>query len=117
MFLSPFGGGPGDAENEDVAYTGIPSMKSRTEPITEADKDALFPVIHDLLNIWCDRRAFAPLRILLRAYPLSSGLSEDWHQLHETLRDLEILRDSTTVNERERITYARRIVQFILDRR
>lgn len=92
-------------------------MKSRTAPITEADKEALFPLLEDLIAGWCDRRAIGLLRILLRAYPLSSGLSDDWHQLHEALRDLENVRDSMTAIERDKITYAKRIVQFILDRR
>ena len=102
---------------EKGAGMAIPTIKSRTEPITSADKDALFPVVDDLITGWCDRRALALLRILLRAYPLASGLSDDWHQLHDALRDLENVRDATTAIEREKITYARRIVQFILDRR
>jgi len=91
-------------------------MKSRSESITEADKNALFPIIDDLIGGWCDRRELKPLRILLRSYPLSSGLADDWQQLYESLLDLEHLQASITADERERLTYSRRIVEFILRR-
>lgn len=42
----------------------------------------------ELFDIWCDRRAARPLRHLLRAWPLSSGLTDDWGDLHEALRAL-----------------------------
>ncbi len=89
-------------------------MKSRAESISETDKSVLIPVVDGLIADWCDRRALGPLRLILRSYPLSSGLSDDWHELYKSLRDLENLRDSISTDERERITYARRVVEFII---
>ena len=42
----------------------------------------------ELFEVWCERRAARPLRYLLRAWPLSSGLTDDWGDLHEALRAL-----------------------------
>jgi len=42
----------------------------------------------ELFNIWCERRAARPLRYLLRAWPLTSGLTDDWGDLHDALRTL-----------------------------
>jgi hypothetical protein len=42
----------------------------------------------ELFDIWCERRAARPLRHLLRAWPLSNSLTDDWGDLHEALRAL-----------------------------
>jgi hypothetical protein len=41
--------------------------------------------VEDLFEIWCDRRCVRALREILRGYPLTSGLSDDWHQLRDSL--------------------------------
>ena len=42
----------------------------------------------ELFDVWCERRAACPLRHLLRAWPLTNGLTDDWGDLHEALRAL-----------------------------
>jgi hypothetical protein len=53
----------------------------------------LFALLDGLVDGWCERRALRPLRILLRAYPMESPLSDSWHELRGALRDLRTLRD------------------------
>ena len=90
-------------------------MKGRNDQITEDDKSNLFPTLQTLLDAWCDRRALTPLRVLLNAYPLPNGLTDEWQQLHAALSDLENRHDDViTSHERQQVTYARRVVQFIL---
>ena len=91
-------------------------MKGGFESIGAADKDELFPTVDLLVGKLCDRRALQPLRILLGSYPLAGGLTNDWAALHNALRDLENLSDVQT-DERRLVTFARRIVQHILDNR
>lgn len=53
----------------------------------------LFGLLDRLVDGWCERRALRPLRILLRAYPMASPLSDGWHELRGALRDLRCLRE------------------------
>ena len=46
----------------------------------------LFADIDTLVDRWCDRRVLKALRIILQAYPLASGLSDEWHELYNALR-------------------------------
>lgn len=39
----------------------------------------------ELFDAWCERRAVRPLRHLLSAWPLTSGLTDDWGALREAL--------------------------------
>ena len=39
----------------------------------------------ELFDVWCETRAARPLRHLLCACPLTSGLTDDWGALHEAL--------------------------------
>lgn len=91
-------------------------MKNRAEPIDRQDTDQLVPIVESLIDAWCSRRALAQLRILLPAYP-PNGLTDGWATLHDALLDLENLRSNFIGDEGDRVRYARRIVQFILDRR
>ena len=50
-----------------------------------ADPD-LFALLDDLVDRWCERRALNVLRHILPAYPLSSGLTDEWAELYQTLR-------------------------------
>ncbi|MCA1612991.1 MAG: hypothetical protein LC800_02315 [Acidobacteria bacterium] len=49
---------------------------------------ALFNVLDGLIEAWCERRALKPLRYILQGYPLTSGLTDDWHQLKEALENV-----------------------------
>jgi len=42
-----------------------------------------------LIEHWCDRRALRPLRYILNAYPLSSGLTDEWGQLLDALKSIK----------------------------
>ena len=50
--------------------------------------------VAELVEAWCDRRAFRALREILAGYPLTSGLTDDWGQL---LKALEAVRGLAAV--------------------
>jgi len=81
------------------------------------EKDGLFRLLDDLIDGWCERRALNPLRHILSVYPLSSGLSDEWHKLDEALKDVRALsKDELGVEEKERLNRAVLLVQDVLDR-
>jgi hypothetical protein len=59
-------------------------MKSNSE---------LFALLDKLVDGWCERRALRPLSFILRAYPMTSPLSDSWHELRSALRNLRTLRE------------------------
>lgn len=44
-----------------------------------------------LVDGWCERRALIPLRYILNSYPLSSGLTDEWGALLDSLKDIKTL--------------------------
>ena len=69
-----------------------------------------------LVDGWCDRRALAPLRHMLRGYPLVTGLSDEWHELRAALRNVRGLADGElTAAERESVEQALRDVEHTLE--
>lgn len=81
------------------------------------EKDDLFPLLDVLVDGWCERRALNPLRHILSAYPLSMGLSDEWHKLDEALKDIRALcKDELEVEENEKLNRATLLVQNILNR-
>ena len=34
-----------------------------------------------LIDAWCDRRKLPVLRVILQAYPLATGLTDEWEEL------------------------------------
>jgi hypothetical protein len=42
-----------------------------------------------LFDAWCERRAVGPLQHLLRAWPLTGGLTDDWGRRYEALRSIQ----------------------------
>lgn len=81
------------------------------------EKDDLFPLLDDLVDGWCEGRALNPLRHLLSAYPLSTGLNDEWHKLDEALKDIRALcRDELGIEEKEKLNRAIVHVQNILAR-
>jgi hypothetical protein len=81
------------------------------------EKDDLFLLLDDLIDGWCERRALNPLRHILSAYPLSMGLSDEWHKLDEALKDTRALcKDELGVDEKEKLNRAILLVQSVLDR-
>lgn len=90
-------------------------MRSRGEPIEQGDTEELFPILNQLVDMWCERRALPELRWILRGYPMENTLTDDWHHLQTALENLRAFcRDSMTGVERERVDYALRLVGFIL---
>jgi hypothetical protein len=44
--------------------------------------------LRGLANAWCDRREFALLRAILRAYPRATGLGDEWGELANALKTI-----------------------------
>ena len=83
-----------------------------------SDGTNLFSILDGLVDGWCERRALKPLRFILQAYPLASGLSDEWHQLFDALKDIRALcRDELDAGEKERLNQAITGIQNALDRR
>jgi hypothetical protein len=55
------------------------------------DNKEFCQVIDGLIDSWCERRALQPLRILLPAWPLGMGLTDDWQRVREALRHLRAM--------------------------
>ncbi|HKO96600.1 MAG TPA: hypothetical protein VJU86_06400 [Pyrinomonadaceae bacterium] len=86
-------------------------------PIDMNEKDDLFPLLDDLVGRWCERRALNPLRHILPVYPLSTGLSDEWHKLDETLKDIRALcKDELGAEEKEKLNQVILLVQNVLNR-
>jgi hypothetical protein len=52
------------------------------------DSQTFFETLDSLVDAWCERRALAPLRILLPAYPLTNRLTDGWELLLQALYDV-----------------------------
>ena len=77
----------------------------------------LFTLLDGLIDGWCERRALNPLRHILPAYPLASGLTDEWHQLYDALRDIRALcGDELAAEESERLNRVIVGVQNVLGR-
>ena len=59
----------------------------KTSNINQADTAEIFHLLDELVDGWCARRALRPLRIILQIYPLGMGLTDDWNNLYNCLRD------------------------------
>lgn len=69
----------------------------------------VFSSVNGLVDAWCERRSLRALTEVLRAWPLSSGSTEEWGELREALagvrafaapelnaRELEVVEESIT---------------------
>jgi hypothetical protein len=71
-----------------------------------ADTD-LQTIVDGLIDAWCERRALAPLRILLPAWPMPMGLTDDWHTLRDALRHVRAMaKDVLTEDEKNSLNTA-----------
>jgi hypothetical protein len=77
------------------------------------------PAILDrLVTAWCERRALAPLRQLLPAYPPSWNLSDDCYELLDAMKNVRGLsKDSLTSDEYRELTRAMILLQDALEHR
>lgn len=75
----------------------------------------LATLLTDLVDRWCDRRALAPLRCLLPAWPSTLRLSDDWHALWLALRNVSGLGSAALTTDESRIhSEALRILEVAL---
>ena len=68
-----------------------------------------------LVDSWCERRCLSALRFILKGYPLSSGLTDDWGNLLKALEDVRAFaREDITEEESkllgELVVFVQRIV-------
>ncbi len=77
------------------------------------------PAILDrLVTAWCERRALAPLRYILPAYPAVWNLTDEAYRLLEAMKDVRGLsRDSLTEDEDRDLTRAITLLQDALEKR
>lgn len=77
----------------------------------------LFALLDHLVDRWCERRALRPLRIILKAYPMVSALTDNWGELRSALRQLRSLRDPDVSDAEAAIVEdALRAIERALDR-
>jgi len=77
-----------------------------------------FSVLQSLVNVWCDRRCLSALRRILAAYPMLSGLTDEWGELVIALENVrafarEQITESELQSVNEAIVFARRVVERI----
>jgi len=80
------------------------------------EKGDLFPLLDELIDGWCERRALNPLRHILSVYPFSTGLSDEWHKLDDALQDIRAYcLDELGVGEKEKLNQAVLHVQKVFE--
>ena len=60
----------------------------------------VFTSVNRLVDAWCERRCLGALREILRAWPLSSGLTDEWRELRDALAGVRAVA-ANELNERE----------------
>jgi hypothetical protein len=74
--------------------------------------------VADLVGSWCDRRCFRALREILHGWPMVSGLTDDWGNLHEALERVRAFaKHELTNKEVGRVEDAIHLVGAVLLRR
>jgi len=64
------------------------------------DNSQFFSTLQSLVDSWCDRRCLSALRWILQAYPMHSGLTDEWAELAIALENIRALaRDQITPSE------------------
>jgi len=83
----------------------------RMEPVDFAS------AMDKLIDGWCERRKLAPLRLILRAYPLAMGLTDDWTELQSALRQIRgSCREDLSAEELETVISLTHEVERALER-
>ena len=66
-------------ETSEIQFAlATPNMKTRNEPINQRDTEELFPLLDQLIDGWCERRALRELRLILAGYPMPNMLTDGW---------------------------------------
>ena len=82
------------------------------------DRNTLNDTIKRLVDAWCERRELTPLRILLPAWPMPMGLTDDWNALRDALRHVRAMaQESLTEAERAQLNIAIDFVDQTLSKR
>lgn len=53
------------------------------------DSRQILNSIAELVDAWCEERKLCCLRFILQAFPVTSGLTDDWGELAKQLRNIE----------------------------
>jgi hypothetical protein len=86
--------------------------------IPQANANELPQIINGLIDSWCGRRDLNPLRIMLPAWPMPMGLTDNWEDLRAALRHLRAMcRDSLPAPEIEQMGRAISLVEQALSKR
>ena len=84
------------------------------DKVHDSRKQELSQHIESLLYTWCDRRCLTALRYLLQAWPMASGLTDDWGSLSMSLKDVRTFaRDEITPFEMQQLERLIRAVDAI----
>lgn len=67
------------------------------------DPKAIISEVDKLIDGWCERRALKPLRHILKSYPLSMGLTDEWGALLESLKDIKGLCGNELTSEEKKL--------------
>ena len=83
----------------------------------EVSKAAVDAIVGALVDGWCERRNLRALRIILPAYPMPDGLSEDWYRLRDALVFVRAeCRDALSAIERDQLEHVISLVDTALVR-
>jgi hypothetical protein len=89
----------------------------REDEISAQAGDA-FDIIQQLVELWCDRRAFKPLRQLLPVYPLHTPHTDGWFDLYRGLKDVQVFaKTELPPEEQEMLRTAMQGIAHVLDER
>ena len=80
------------------------AIASRRRPTRTSDAAIMTPAAFNeemmaLLNSWCDRRAFEPLRIVLPRFPMHNGFTDELVELSRALKTVRAQLGSTLLVE------------------
>ena len=92
--------------------------RSLQQPGEAMTSEQIVGHVSQLVEAWCDRRALRALRHVLPAWPLSSGLTDDWGQLLQALHDVQAFaKDDLTPEELQNASRLIAEVQHLIERR
>jgi hypothetical protein len=64
-------------------------------------------IVAGLVDGWCANRNLHALRLILQAYPMRSGLSDEWYDLRDALTFVRAdCRDTLSPDESDRLEHA-----------
>lgn len=83
----------------------------------DGSRAKLDTIVGGLVDEWCASRNLRALRIVLQAYPMHMGLSEEWFELRDALTFVRAeCRDALSPDEADRLEQAISLVDLALTR-